>query len=239
MILLLTNTPLKALSYSLFSSRQISLSRMQQLINQLLDLQLFCPHLSNIKRIAYRLFTKTIQQFDQHLKAENLDRQTLQLIVLRLQNDFALLRYLLFSPVETISNKDIAVKNSPTSPLFNPKPSPALTLTLLYLLSHIPALVYLNFVVLTRWALWGHPERKQTILQTPISSPHPTRRKLLQLRCRTSYQEFANWKICLPMKYQLTHPSLRGSIPNIFSYTIKVASLNLAIHMLLFGKFSQ
>ena len=32
---------------------------------------------------------KTIQQFNQHLKAEHLDRKTLQLIVLQLQNDFA------------------------------------------------------------------------------------------------------------------------------------------------------
>ena len=47
---------------------------------------------------------KTIKQFSQHLNAEQLDRQTLQLILLQLQNDFALLRYLLFSPVETISN---------------------------------------------------------------------------------------------------------------------------------------
>ena len=67
---------------------------------------------------------KTIRQFNQHLKAEHLDRQTLQLIVLQLQDDFALLRYLLFSPVETISNKDFAVKNSATSPLFIPKPNP-------------------------------------------------------------------------------------------------------------------
>ena len=66
---------------------------------------------------------KTIHQFKQHLKAEHLDRQTLQLIVVQLQNDFALLRYLHFSPVETISNKEIAVKNSATSPLFNPKPN--------------------------------------------------------------------------------------------------------------------
>ena len=63
---------------------------------------------------------KTIQQFSQHFKEEHLDRQTLQLIVLHLQNDFALLRYLLFSPVETISNKNITVKNSTTSPLLNP-----------------------------------------------------------------------------------------------------------------------
>ena len=67
---------------------------------------------------------KTIQQFNQHLKAEHLDRQTLQLIVLQLQNDFNLLRYMLFSPVETISNKDIAVKSSAPSPLNNPNPNP-------------------------------------------------------------------------------------------------------------------
>ena len=60
---------------------------------------------------------KTIQQFDQHLKAEHLDRQTLQLLFLQLQNDFALLRYLLFS------DNDIVVKNSATSPLINPNPN--------------------------------------------------------------------------------------------------------------------
>ena len=48
----------------------------------------------------------------------------MQLIVLQLQNDFALLRYLHISPVETTSNKDIAVKNSATSPLLNPNPNP-------------------------------------------------------------------------------------------------------------------
>ena len=67
---------------------------------------------------------KTIQQFNQHWKAEHLHGQTLKLIVLQLQNDFALLRYLLFSPVETISNKDIALKNSALSPLFNPNLNP-------------------------------------------------------------------------------------------------------------------
>ena len=67
---------------------------------------------------------KTVQQFNQHLKAEHLDIQTLQLIVLQLQNDFALLRYLPFSPVETISDKDITVKNSATSPLLISKPNP-------------------------------------------------------------------------------------------------------------------
>ena len=68
------------------------------------------PHQAN----CLQAINKTITQFNQHLKAEQLDRQTLQLILLQLQNDFALLRYLLFSPVETTSNKDISVKNSAT-----------------------------------------------------------------------------------------------------------------------------
>ena len=42
----------------LLSSQKIHLSRMQQLINHLLDLYLFCLHLSIIKRTVYRLFTR-------------------------------------------------------------------------------------------------------------------------------------------------------------------------------------
>ena len=68
--------------------------------------------------------TKTIKQFSQHLKVEQLDRQTLHLILLQLQNDFALLRYLLFSPVDTIPNKHITVKDSATSPLLDSKLNP-------------------------------------------------------------------------------------------------------------------
>ena len=120
MLLLLTNPSLTALSSHLLFSRQINLSRMPQLINHLLDLHPICPHLSNIRRTVYRLTTRLSNQ---HLKAEHLDRQTLQLIVLQLQNDFALLRYLLYSQVETSANKDAAVKNSATSLQFNPNPN--------------------------------------------------------------------------------------------------------------------
>ena len=67
---------------------------------------------------------KTLKQFNQHLKAEQLDRQTLQLILFQLQNDFALLRYLLFSPVETTSNTNFTVKDSATSPIFTSKANP-------------------------------------------------------------------------------------------------------------------
>ena len=101
-----------------------------------------------------------------------------------------------------------------------------ITLTLRHLLSHFLVLMTIHFFVLPRWALWDHPEQKQTIPQTLILSRHPTRRKLLQLQCRTSHRDFANWKKCLPMNFQLTHPSLRGSIPNISSYTINFDRLN-------------
>ena len=60
---------------------------------------------------------KTIQQLNQQLKAENLDKQALQLIALQLQNDFALLRYLLFS------DKDTAAKESATRPIIKPNPN--------------------------------------------------------------------------------------------------------------------
>ena len=72
----------------------------------------------------------SIQQFHQHFKAEKLDRQILQLVVLQLQNDLAVLRYLLFSSTGTIPNKDVTVKDAATSPLVdttahpNPNPSP-------------------------------------------------------------------------------------------------------------------
>ena len=69
-----------------------------------------------------------------------------------------------------------------------------LTLNLLQLPSHFPALRTPNTIVLPRWALWDHPERKQTILQTPISNLQPISRIFLQLRCRSSHQEFPKRK---------------------------------------------
>ena len=67
---------------------------------------------------------KTIQQFNQHLKAERLDRKTLQHIVLQLQNDFALLLFMLFSSVGTIPISDNFVEILATGPTIHPKPYP-------------------------------------------------------------------------------------------------------------------
>ena len=41
-----------------------------------------------------------------------------------------------------------------------------------------------------------HPERKQTILQTPTVNLYSVRRKHLQLRCRNSHQDFASSRNC-------------------------------------------
>ena len=68
--------------------------------------------------ICLQSIHKTIQQFNQYLKAKHLDRQALQLIALQLHNDFALLRYLLFSYTDT------AAPDPATSPQNNPNPIP-------------------------------------------------------------------------------------------------------------------
>ena len=92
----------------------------QPTLGSLAPLPSSLQHQSN----CLQAINKTIKQFSQHLKAEQLDRQTLQLTLLQFQNDSALLRYLLFSPVETIPNKNITVKDSATSPLLNSSPNP-------------------------------------------------------------------------------------------------------------------
>ena len=49
---------LTALSSSLLPSRRTYLCRIQKLFNNLMDLHLFCPHLSNINTNVHRLFTR-------------------------------------------------------------------------------------------------------------------------------------------------------------------------------------
>ena len=67
---------------------------------------------------------KNIQQFNQHSKAEHLDRKTLQVIVLQLQKYFALLHSLLFPSVGTIPICDTSIQNPATSPPIHHKPIP-------------------------------------------------------------------------------------------------------------------
>ena len=180
---------------------------------------------------------KTIQQFNQHLKEENLDRQTLQLIVLQIQNDFALLRYLLFSPVETAFDKDIAVNNSATSPLLNPKAHPNPN----------------RNPISPAFSLSGpgDPELRRSTPVGAVGSPRakPNNSAKVDFQPTPNMQEAPATMVqnltsrisrnYLQMKYQLTQPLLRGSIPNNFSYMIRFTSLNLAIQMLSIGRSPQ
>ena len=187
-------------------------------------------HQANCLQARY----KTIQQFNQHLKAEHLERQILQLIVRQLQNDIALLRYLLFSPVETISDKDIAVKNSATSPKANLNSNPNPTPTSSAFISRPWSTYTSSFFPNGRRGTTQNENKQFCKRRLPAPTQHAG--SSLQLQCRTSHQGFANRKNCLSLKYQVTHPSLRVFTLKTFSYTIKLASLNPATQTLLFGK---
>ena len=86
----------------------------------------FPPGSSSLQHQAQGLqaIHETIQQFHKHLKSEQLDRKTLQLLFLQLQNHIAILRYLLFSSVGTLPISDIPVKFLATSPVINTKSHP-------------------------------------------------------------------------------------------------------------------
>ena len=174
----------------------------------------------------------SIQQFNQHLKAEKLDRQIIQLIVLQLQNDFAVLRYLLFSSTETIPNKDITVKDTTTSPFLNFKANPNPTSSAFPLPGP------------------GEPKHHRA---TPVGAVGLPRTKTANadLQPSPNTQEAPSTvvqnltsRICKLEKLFADEISAHTSITagmysQYFLFTIKFASLNMAIQMLLFGKFPQ
>ena len=183
------------------------------------------------KANCLQLIQKTIQQFNQYLKAEHLDKQTLQLIALQLQNDFALLRYLLF-PDEDTATKDFA-----TSPLINPNPNPTPNPT---------------SSAFTLPCFYDAKLRRST----PVGAVGPSRAKTnysanagfqpilnAQEDPPTTVQTLAS-RICKPEKLFAdeitTYTSITAGIHSqFFSCMIKFASLNLAIQMLPSGKVPQ
>ena len=168
------------------------------------------------------------------MKAKHLDRQTLPLIVLQLQYDFTLLRYLLFS------NTDIVVRNSVTSPLLNPNPHP----------DPNPTSCAIPFASI------GEP---QLLRSTPVGSVGPPRTKTnssakvdfqptpnTQLQTQyattlsTTVQNLTS-RICKLEKLFANETSAYISITagihsQYFFYMIKFASLNLATQMLSSGR---
>ena len=149
---------------------------------------------------------KTIRQFHQHLKAEQLDQNSLQIIFFQHQNDFALMRYLIFSSVATIPISYTSVKNSATSPPinFNRNPNPTSNALLL------PCAAEPSVRLSTPEAPWDHSEGNQTTLQTSIFSLQPPHGMAHYLRYRISHQEFLNSQKCSVTKLQLIHLILRG-----------------------------
>ena len=157
---------------------------MQQFINHLMDLHPIWPHLSRIRLTVYRLLTRPSNSSTKAWRQNTLTGRRYNLLSFncRVISHYCTTCFSL--RLEQLPSVILPLK-SPLSAL-----KLALILTLLQLPSYFPALITHKVVVLPWWARWDHPEQKQTILQTLISSPYPTCSKLLELRRRTSHQEF-------------------------------------------------
>ena len=144
---------------------------------------------------------------------------------------------MLFSPVETISNKDITVKNSATSPLINPNPSPNTNPTSSVFPPPDPGDPKLH--PSTPVGAVGPPRTKTNNSANKDLHPTPHTQEASSTTSQTLTSRICELKNCLPMKYQLIHLSPRGFILNTFSDMIKVGNLNPAIQALSFGRFHQ
>ena len=147
-----------------------------------------------------------------------------------MQNDFALLRYLLFSPVKTISNEDITVKDSATTPLLNSKANPNPTSSAFPLPGPGEPKLHRSTPV----GAVGPPRTKTN--NTAIADFQPTPNT--QEAPSTTVQNLTS-RICKLEKLFADELSAYtsitgGSTPNTSFYTIKFASLNLATQMLFY-----
>ena len=152
-----------------------------------------------------------------------------------MQNDFPLLRYLLFSPVETIPNKNITVKDSATSLLLNSNPNPN------PMSSAFPLSGPRDHTNLcsTPVVAVGPPRTKTN--NTTNAIPQPTRNS--QEAPSTTVQNLIS-RICKLEKMFADELSAYTSITagihsqNFFLYD-KLRQLDLDMQMSLFGKFPQ
>ena len=174
---------------------------------------------------------KTIQQLNQQLKAENLERQALQLIALQLQNDFALLRYLLFS------DKDTAAKDSATSSLINlnlnPNPNPTSSAFTL------PAPMTPNFLVLPPVGAMEPPRAKTNYSANADSQPILNTQEAPSTTVQNLVSRIGKLEKLFTDEIATYTSITAGSILNIFSCMIKFVNSNPATQMLSFGRFPQ
>ena len=180
---------------------------------------------------------KTIQQFHQHLKTEQLDRMRLQIFVFQLQNEFALLRFLLFFSLGTFPISDTSVKNSANCPPINPKPNPNPNLTSNAFL--LPCAVETSVRSSNLEDDVGPPRAKPNIAANDnFQSSTTTRDGPL-----TMVQDLLSTISKLKKLFTdgiATYTSITAGIyTHYFFHTIKITSLKLVIRILSFGRFLQ
>ena len=181
--------------------------------------------------ICMQSIHKTIQQFNQYLKAKHLDRQALQLIALQLHNDFALLRYLLFSDTDT------AAPDPATSPLNNPNPIPnthpassALTLPCTDDAKHRRS---------SPVGAMGSPGAKTNNSSNADFQPLLNKQDVPSTTVQNLAARIGKLEKLFTDEVATYTSITAGSNLNTFSCMIKFANSNPAIQMLSFGKFPQ
>ena len=99
-----------------------------------------------------------MRHLDDYLKSDQLNRKALQHIALQLQNDFALLRYLLFSAIGVTHPNVHSSSHLAVSLTNKPHPNPILAATLVPTVAE-PS----TFRFTPEGAVGGQPEREQPL----------------------------------------------------------------------------
>ena len=164
---------LTALSFSLLSSRRTHLSGMQNFVKHLLDLQFFCPYVSNIKRKVYRLLTRPFNTSTNTWMQNNATEKLIKLLSFNLRMIW----------LDCATRFSLLLEQFPSAilllrlPLSVHQLTPTLTLTLplLHMHSWFSCAAEPSVRRSTRRALWDQAERNQTTLQTStfsLQTPH-------------------------------------------------------------------
>ena len=187
-LLLSDSLSLTAFSSSLSSGWSVHRRKMQKLFIPMLDLHPFCFRLFNIKRNVYTRFTRPFSSSNNNSRQRNSTGGHYKVLSFNFRMTLRYYATCFSLRLDQLPSARILLR-TPLS-IYQLSLSLNLTLTLLQMHSRSPALMNHQFVVLSRGALWDHPERKQTTLRALTFSLHTTHGKHLQLRRGTSHQKF-------------------------------------------------
>ena len=169
-------------------------------------------------------YIRRSSQILEHLKSDQLDQKAAQLKAIQLQNEFALLRYLLFSSVAV---------NPPNQHTFSSLAvnSTNLNLTMKLTPFHrspcFPLLVPQHFFCLIpRRGLWDHPKLKQPFLLKLILSLQLVFKKNPPAMMQNLYSRIC--KLEQTLKSPVTLLSQPETCLNTPFFTIRFANFNLA-----------